>query len=172
MILSTAMNRVEDPCIPIRPSEEMEEFDWIIDETDDEGYRVVVQAVPLHECRSAEIVAVYIDRSCPVNYLMDSDGILYYVGKSSRVMDLYFPMTDYLKWRNSWTMVFPFLAREPFPVGWRYYQGIISTVCIIVSDTIWKEFMEACSGREPYREIICAFPRVIEQALRLRRIDE
>lgn len=60
----------------------MEEFDWILDETDDEGYRVVVQAVPLHECRSAEIVAVYIDRFYPVNYLMDSDGILYYVGKS------------------------------------------------------------------------------------------
>ena len=101
MILSVAMNRMEDSCIPIRPSEEMEEYDWHLDETDDEGYRVVVRADPLHECRSAEIVAVYIDRSCPVNYLMDLDGILYFVGKSSRVMDLYFPMTDYLKWRNS-----------------------------------------------------------------------
>lgn len=155
--------------ISIRPREEIEKYDWSLNETDESGFfGLVVPAVDLHQAKGdTEIVAVCLDTHEPVFYLMGSDFGLYYCHWSDEIVEQFFPMQDYRRWKNSWKWGFDFLAEEPFPVGWRYFQGVFSDIHFIISESLCEEFERVKEGKGPW-DVYRDFPRLIEHALLLK----
>ena len=155
--------------ISIRSNEEVQDFDWVLDETDESGFfQLAVPAVDIHQAGNPEIVAVCLQERYPVYYLMDADCRLYYSHWSDRFVEQFFPIEAYLRWRNSWKWGIFFLAEKPFPDGWCYFQGIFSDIHFVVTEGLRDEFRQAKAEKEPY-DVYRGFPRVIEKALLLKQ---
>lgn len=158
--------------LQIRPREEIQKHDWyLVSETDEYGLETVVQADSfLQADNNTKIVAVCFQRNEPV-YLMGRDARLYYHIGSDDIINQFFPMDDFLRWKNGQALAFssPTPSREywpSFPEGWRYCR-CHGDAFILIVDEIAMGFDDAViAGRygDTYH-ILRSFPRVIEQTL-------
>ena len=98
--------------IMIRLHEEIEKYDWHLDDTDENGLcRLVVPAVNICLAMvTTKIVALCFDDHAPVHYLMDDNYRLYYCTRNERIIEQFFPMQEYLKWKHSSFPGFPFMG--------------------------------------------------------------
>ena len=174
-------NKTSHISLSFRPREEFQKlgYDWeLYNELDENGPQRTVRADSLLQAScDTRIVAVCLQQHEPV-YLMDHDARLYYYHGSDDIVNQFFPMEEFLMWKGGWNMAMRSLTPSkeywpPFPDGWRHCR-CYGDAFILVAEEIAKAFEDAVTAGRYLNsyEILCSFPRIVEQALILTEKGE